>query len=961
MFQTTHPTVRTLTAAAALALLAGAPHALAQTYTWTRGAGLDGWNNPDNWDPQGPPTNGSNVVIGSGFPRITCWEIFHLSLASIDARSPLWMAPTHLTVGEATFDGVLFNLSTLNAGTLNLPGANFWLAGSIHADTFTVPQDATLTLDTGGTGGVPVLNGCALVNQGQVTAANRIELRNGAIIENNGAWNADGYSITQVAVPGRFLNTGNFYTTGEPTTSVPFDNTGRVEALSGFATFNGGGRHGGGRFAAASGATVSIRSGVGAEHSFVGPTIIEGAGTVQLLGSGVTRIEPGGAVAAQMQPGLSDEGLWLNSGTLNVTGGLTNTGRMRWSGRIEADAPDAGPGLANLGDALLIITNGSLAAPLLNEADVNQVGQLTLVTGAQVRNGPGGSWLIAGTLTHLSGATNVGFENRGNIVTSEFEPGFYNITVPLTMLGGSTIDMDVQSGSVTLAAGPGQHVVRDGVVRFETALEGDLAVGSGATLVVEPSGTVLLPGNGDFSINNNGTLRIEQAGLVEVPEDESDIYLKGGRIVGEGQFITASDFHWTGGEIALTLAPGMLNQGDFFIGFSTRLNGRFRNRDRVYQDGGILTLDAAGLVNNEAVWYIDGNATIAGSTGGLFVNEEPGLISVDPEGLQTHIAAILDNRGTIIVEDEGSLRISGPLAQLSGSTLTGGTWKVVSGATLTTAGRLIHALGPGTSVRVEGTWPELQLNRVSGELTVPAGTTCTGGAPFRITGGGSCTLEESGTLEVPGDIEIESILDEIDEVFVPALRPPPPPGGTPRITGYIAQNVRNAGNASPGTRGLPGPLHIIADYHQLPEGVLHTDLQGTLPIVEHDQALITGDASLAGVLNVTILPPFVPEPGQEFTVLTASSVTGRFDEVRTTGLPADLQLAVLYTPTAVTLRVSALCRADFTGDGFLTLADFVAFRNAYTSGNMTADFNGDGTLTLADFIQYRNAYTAGCE
>jgi len=54
------------------------------------------------------------------------------------------------------------------------------------------------------------------------------------------------------------------------------------------------------------------------------------------------------------------------------------------------------------------------------------------------------------------------------------------------------------------------------------------------------------------------------------------------------------------------------------------------------------------------------------------------------------------------------------------------------------------------------------------------------------------------------------------------------------------------------------------------------------------------------------------------------------------------------------------CRADFDGDGRLTIFDFLAFQNAFDSGNLRADFDGDGQLTLFDFLAFQNEFDAGC-
>jgi hypothetical protein len=57
---------------------------------------------------------------------------------------------------------------------------------------------------------------------------------------------------------------------------------------------------------------------------------------------------------------------------------------------------------------------------------------------------------------------------------------------------------------------------------------------------------------------------------------------------------------------------------------------------------------------------------------------------------------------------------------------------------------------------------------------------------------------------------------------------------------------------------------------------------------------------------------------------------------------------------------AADCYADFDGDGELTIFDFLAFQNAFDSGDAAADCDGDGSLTLFDFLCFQNAFDAGC-
>ena len=57
----------------------------------------------------------------------------------------------------------------------------------------------------------------------------------------------------------------------------------------------------------------------------------------------------------------------------------------------------------------------------------------------------------------------------------------------------------------------------------------------------------------------------------------------------------------------------------------------------------------------------------------------------------------------------------------------------------------------------------------------------------------------------------------------------------------------------------------------------------------------------------------------------------------------------------------APCRADFDGDGQLSIFDFLAFQNAFDAGDLAADFDGDGVLTIFDFRAFQNEFDDGCE
>jgi hypothetical protein len=60
------------------------------------------------------------------------------------------------------------------------------------------------------------------------------------------------------------------------------------------------------------------------------------------------------------------------------------------------------------------------------------------------------------------------------------------------------------------------------------------------------------------------------------------------------------------------------------------------------------------------------------------------------------------------------------------------------------------------------------------------------------------------------------------------------------------------------------------------------------------------------------------------------------------------------------LSIAEGCPGDFNGDGNLDILDFVAFQNAFTSGDPSADCNGDDMLNILDFVCFQNVFQADC-
>ncbi|MCI0537076.1 MAG: hypothetical protein L0Z50_17815 [Verrucomicrobiales bacterium] len=135
-----------------------------------------------------------------------------------------------------------------------------------------------------------------------------------------------------------------------------------------------------------------------------------------------------------------------------------------------------------------------------------------------------------------------------------------------------------------------------------------------------------------------------------------------------------------------------------------------------------------------------------------------------------------------------------------------------------------------------------------------------------------------------------------------------------RFEGFATVTCSSVTNAAVMAPGAPigtldfqvGTHPVISVYKQTPSGVLLIDIAGTEAGLEHDQLKISGRAVLDGRLEIAVTPEYDPPLGQEFTILTANRVEGRFSSVQPAGLAGGKRLEVIYDNTSVKLRVVSI-------------------------------------------------------
>ncbi len=444
-------------------------------------------------------------------------------------------------------------------------------------------------------------------------------------------------------------------------------------------------------------------------------------------------------------------------------------------------------------------------------------------------------------------------------------------SVSLIAAGGTAVAFNIPAGETftvpggTYAGGTTFNVGAGAMV----TIPGGTFTG-GAIFNVAPGAVVDLTGGGTPSYS--GTLIGTGGGTVQ---------LGSGRLfIGAGGLtlnFAGSTLQWNGGTIDAgngnvtnigTLNITGNNQKDFYN------DGLLNNFGTIIQTGtGNLQLGTDGTfpttLKNEpgASYLLEGDGGLSeisdsGSAAGQTSLSNAGTIR-KTAGSGTSSFTVLGsitNTGTIEA-DSGTMALDPVLgiAQLTGSTLTAGTWSAQQGASLNfptgtniTTNAATLALG-GSGATIGGI---AGLNASSGSLTLSGGA--------GITTSGNFTT--SGTLVL----------------------------------------------------GAGGQLHVTGNETETAAGTLNIQIAGTPASGQFGAVAATGTATLGGTLQLTFAKSFTPQVGQDFPVLTYASASGSFstavgfgsifsEAVNPASLdvyayhnPADLQVGSVATQAAAT-------------------------------------------------------------
>lgn len=344
-------------------------------------------------------------------------------------------------------------------------------------------------------------------------------------------------------------------------------------------------------------------------------------------------------------------------------------------------------------------------------------------------------------------------------------------------------------------------------------------------------------------------------------------------------------------------AGASLNLGAVVIGQNAGSHGNVQVADGT-------TLETVGIVvgnSGHGVLMVTGNSTVntdaldiglqPGSNGSVFVSGA--TLSVDAFGeVGKGSTGLFDVFGASILQGSGVLNIGGVgKVKLRGGTAAsgfgfnikpGGRLEVTDGASFvgvgngficTTGGSVLFSGSQGNSINASFTIESTDAVVTDGStlnvldaIVAPAGVLTVSGAGTRMTIGDSMAV--NGSLIISSGAVVEGAND-LAQLAI---------GQNAHVSGSAGslkfKNINNKfGIVLPGSS--PGTMTFDGDYVQGSGGMMQMEIGGTTPGVDYDQLIITGNATINGIIVLKFINGFTPAAGQQFNIIdTGGSFTG---------------------------------------------------------------------------------------
>jgi hypothetical protein len=619
-----------------------------------------------------------------------------------------------------------------------------------------------------------------------------------------------------------------------------------------------------------------------------------------------------------------------DTGVLHLTGGLNRIlGNVTNHGIVLVDGSTSFEGLSfvNNGQLTIAASGGSFAT---FGGAFNQAAGTLDVDGTLGLNG--GSVNLTGGVMELSNAFTLGggtFTQDGgtlNYTSGDISGGTYNY------LGGAINGVPVLAGA-TLEIGPAATDPVSFLLIDHNTLASD--VHAGQTLTVQNTTTSGATGlTSATGFTNDGSIL-----LTSTDAGGASLTVTDGTLTNSATGLL--HFQTGIGSIGDIFYGDLINNGTVTVDRWTTFDkpgGSYTNNGQFTINAASLTISNGGMLTNAAAAVVSGAGTLDGTLNNAGTVRATGGTLTLAGGVTT------TNSGVFEAIDGSTLDVTAPLTNLSGGTLTGGTYRSVANggtASLTVSGSAVTTIAAGTTVELSGSGATMSFGgtALAASLTDNAATLkIFNGHRFNMAN----PLANSGTVHLAGG-GLGGMLTTTLLTNTGILT------GNGRVHGSV---MNTSGTVSPGNS--PGLIEIDGDYTQGADGDLAIEL---LSPGNFDRLQVTGGAMLNGTLSVSLLGVYSPRQDDSWVILTAASVNGTFNDPQLPELTGDLLWKVLYDPTSVSLV--AYLAGDYNRNGVTDEEDYTVWRDtlgASVARGASADGDFDGIITGADFDVWKSHF-----
>ena len=553
-------------------------------------------------------------------------------------------------------------------------------------------------------------------------------------------------------------------------------------------------------------------------------------------------------------------------------------------------------GVGSLGTGSLTVTDpgSSVQATVMSVGEDTSTGTFNIQNGAQVSfaamtlagtqlnahvaSGSSGTVSVTGSGSRLTIGSAGNFEigskgtgslsiSSGAVVTSDFTANLATFsgsqgTVTVTGAGSTWSNTgnifvggrDGANGGVgTLQIFSGGLVTASAVRNFSNSLV-NVDNGSSSVPGLVVSGGFTAPSSsgttGDLVVGNTTGGRMEIRSGGRVSNLRGYIGQNSGAdgavlVTGAGSRWDCSGSIWSGnsgvGSLEILDGAVVTTAGNGYLGFSVNTSGFIR------------VSGAGSSLSYAANLYVGGNAAAAGGSGELQIMDG-GTVSATQAKLYPGAYLVLGASPTL----NAALTVDGGVLQIAANNTLANNFTVASGGVIVrsstnTAIFSGQISGPGSLNKVFGGF----ITPNPGTLVLTGNSTYTG-----------ATLVGQGKLQVDGSIT--------SDVTVSG-------GATLAGNGAVGSvTVNSGGIIAPGAS--PGILTVNGNYTQLSGAILNIQLGGNTPGAGgYDQLVVTGTASLNGILNLTLVDGFRPAPGDTFQIISSAAEVGNFAAINPIG------------------------------------------------------------------------------